>query len=615
MRGVLSAPSVHCRIYAMSSERVRKLFLDFFKARGHAVVPSSSLVPDDPSVLLTTAGMQQFKRYFTGELNPLTDFGSQRTTSIQKCFRTSDIEAVGDETHLTFFEMMGNFSFGPVGGDDPNDRGTSGYFKRSAIHWGYRFLTEELGIDPERVSVSIFKGDANVPRDETAHRIWHEELGMPKPRIAEHGREDNFWGPTGAEGPCGPTSEIYVDGVEVWNLVFNEYYCKPDKALEKLKNPGVDTGMGFERLVAVLQGVRNVFETDLLHPVASKVRELAPGLDERTVRVFADHARAAAFLVADGVRPSNKEAGYILRRHQRRLLGLQVTRDIHTDLLPELVKVVSHTYARWYPELSDAAAIAAVFEDERFRFQKSVRQGVLEIEAFQAKGEPIDGARAFYLYESLGLPFELIMEIAPKDLVKGLRREDFDREFRKHQEVSRAGQEKKFGGHGLILDTGELKAGNEADLKKVTRLHTATHLLQQALRDVLGSSATQMGSDITVERTRFDFSFPRKLAPEEIKRVEEIVNRKVAENLPVSYVELSKGEAEQTGALHFFKAKYPDRVKVYYIGVPGAELVEAYSKEFCGGPHVSRTGEIGTVRIVKEEAVAAGVRRIRATVE
>jgi alanyl-tRNA synthetase len=508
--------------------------------------------------------------------------------------------------------MLGNFSFGPVGSDDPKDFGVGGYFKRSAIYWGYEFLTQTLGINTDRITVSIFKGDASIPRDSESYRIWHEEIGIPKDKITEQGREDNFWGPTGSEGPCGPTSEIYVDGVEVWNLVFNEYYQKQDKTLEKLKTPGVDTGMGFERLVATIQSAKNVFETDLFHPLISRIRELAPNLPERVQRIFADHFRAGVFLIADGLRPSNKEAGYVLRRHLRRILAYKIKHDVHADLIPELVQAVSSKYSGIYPELKKTDEIADVFEDEKSRFEKAVRQGILEIENFKKRGEKIDAKKAFYLYETLGLPFELVCELVPKELAKDLKKEDFEREFEKHREISRAGMEKKFGGHGLILDTGELKAGSEEELKKVTRLHTATHLLHQALREVLGVGVRQMGSDITVERTRFDFSFPRKLTDEEKKKIEEIVNEKIKEDLPVSYKEMSKSEAEKTGALHFFKLKYPDRVKVYYVG---KSLETAWSKEFCGGPHVKHTGEIGKFRIAKEEAVAAGVRRIRGVID
>lgn len=592
----------------MSSEEIRNSFLEFFRKKGHAVVPSSSLMPDDPSVLLTTAGMQQFKRYYTGELNALSDFGSQRTASSQKSFRTSDIEEVGDKTHLTFFEMLGNFSFGPAGSDDPGDLATSGYFKRSSIHWAYEYVTEILGISLERIKVSVFEGNEEVPFDEISYKIWNEEIGIPKEKIMMGNRADNFWGPTGSEGPCGPTAEIYVDGVEIWNLVFNEYYQDKDKKLTKLPNPGVDTGMGFERLVAVLAGVDDVFETDVFQPLVSKIRELAANLDIPAVRVLADHLRASTFLIADSVRPSNKEAGYILRRLLRRILAYRVKYDIHADLFPEAAEIVKNKFGKIYPELNDSKKILEVLEEEQQRFQEAIGRGMKEIEKYPAIG----GKEAFYLYETFGLPFELILELAPKEAIKNLSKVDFDKEFEKHQEISRAGVEKKFGGHGLILDTGELKAGNEEELKKVLRLHTATHLMHWALREVLGKDLKQMGSDITPERTRFDFTLNRKMTPEEIEKVEDLVNEKIQADLPVKFKELPKAEAEKTGALHFFKLKYPEVVKVYYIG---ENLENALSKEFCGGPHVTHTAEIGQVKVLKEESVSAGVRRIRIAVD
>lgn len=591
----------------MSSEEIRKNFLEFFQKKGHTIVPSSSLIPDDPSVLLTTAGMQQFKRYYTGELNAMTDFGSQRTASSQKSFRTSDIEEVGDKTHLTFFEMLGNFSFGPVGSDSPEDLGTNGYFKRSSIFWGYEFVTQILGISTERVSVSVFEGDREVPFDEVSYKIWHEEIGMPKDKIIMGNRADNFWGPTGSEGPCGPTAEIYVDNIEIWNLVFNEFYQTPDKKLRKLDNPGVDTGMGFERLVTVLQGVDNVYETDVFRDLVVGVRELSGDLEDKIIRILADHLRSSIFLIADGVRPSNKEAGYILRRLLRRILAYQIKYDVHADLFPEAVEIVKNKFCKIYPELNETKTILEVLEEEKQRFEEAIGRGMKEIEKYPQ----IDGEKAFYLYETFGLPFELIIELASKEAIKNLSKADFNKEFEKHQEISRAGVEKKFGGHGLLLDTGELKAGNEEEFKKVLRLHTATHLMHWALREVLGNGIKQMGSDITPERTRFDFTLNRKMTPEEIEKVEDLVNEKIQADLPVRFEEMLKAEAEKTGALHFFKLKYPETVKVYYIG---SNLATAVSKEFCGGPHVERTGAIGEFKVLKEESVGAGVRRIRANV-
>ncbi|MDP2695774.1 MAG: alanine--tRNA ligase [bacterium] len=585
----------------MTSEDIRKSFLNFFEKNGHTIVPSSSLIPDDPSVLLTTAGMQQFKKYFTGELDAQVDFKSQNTTSSQKCFRTSDIDEVGDKTHLTFFEMLGNFSFG-------------GYFKREAIKYAYEFITEKLGIEPARIRVTVFAGDSatadggvGVPYDKESYDIWHKEIGLSADKISKHNRQENFWGPTGNEGPCGPTTEIYVDNVEIWNIVFNEYYCKPDKSLEKLKMPGVDTGMGLERLVVMMQGVDNVFETDIFHPIMSKIFELRPGLDARVARILSDHLRSSIFLIGDGVRPSNKEAGYILRRLLRRVLAYQVTYDIHADLFPSVAKIVADKFGTFYPEVKKIDEILEVLEMERQKFQTAITTGLSKLKKY----ENVTGQDAFYLYETFGLPFEIVKELAPAEAVKNLSRQDFDEEFKKHQELSRAGAEKKFGGHGLILDTGELKAHDEEELGKVLRLHTATHLLQAALRKVLGDEVKQRGSDITAERTRFDYSFTRKPTPEELKQVEDIINEVVGKDLPVGFIEMSKEEAEKTGALYFFKERYPEKVKVYYVG---HSLDEAFSKEFCGGPHVERTSIIGNFKIAKEESIGAGVRRIRGMV-
>ncbi len=605
----------------MQSAEIREKFLRFFEARGHAIISSSSLIPDDPSVLLTTAGMQQFKPYYVGKADPQRDFKSLNTVSVQKCFRTSDIDEVGDQTHLTFFEMLGNFSFGLA----PNQAGgQGGYFKKEAIQFAYDLIVTEYGISPERISVTIFGGDPStssgqaVPEDKESFRIWHE-LGFPIAKIQKKGRADNFWGPTGNEGPCGPTTEIYVaptaaealagNGVEIWNIVFNEYYKHSDGRLEKLKTPGVDTGMGLERLVVTLQGAGNVFETDLFKNIISQLREAAPGLEDKIYRVLADHLRASIFLIADGVRPSNKEAGYVLRRLLRRILAYQVKYDIHADLFSLATEIIAKEYGVWYPEVRRSEEILKVLLDEKERFEKAIALGVKEIRAY----DQISVKDAFYIYETFGLPWELLKEFVPEK-VTTLDQKAWDEEFKKHQEISRAGSEKKFGGHGLILDTGELKASTPEEVEKVTRLHTATHMLQQALRQILGLEVKQMGSDITAERTRFDFSFPRKLTDEEVKNVEAIVNEQIGKDLPVSYAELPIEEAKNTGALYFFKEKYPNRVKVYTIGPEHSEG-QPFSKEFCGGPHVTNTFKIGKFKIVKQEAVGAGVRRIRATVE
>lgn len=566
----------------MSSEELRKRFFEFFEQRGHKIVPSSSLMPDDPSVLLTTAGMQQFKAYFLDKADPVKDFGSKKVVSIQKCFRTSDIDEVGDETHLTFFEMLGHFSFGD-------------YFKRETINWTFELLTKIFGINSERISATVFEGDINVPFDKESFEIWSKLL--LKEQIGKEPRESNFWGPTGVEGPCGACNEVYVDGIEVATLVFIEYYSQADKKLKPLTEKGVDVGWGFERLTAILQEKKSIFETDLFQPLYSR---FPVNLSERKRRILADHARAVAFLISDGIRPSNKEAGYVLRRLMRRIIVYR------TNVEEALFVSVLEKYNLFYPEL-DLSVITDVFKEENKKFGMTLEMGLKELN----KLATVNAQTAFKLYESFGLPYEAIKEVGGEK-AKNLTWSDFDKEFQKHQKISRAGVEKKFGGHGLRLDTGELKAADETEIKKVMRLHTATHLLHQALREVLGKEIKQMGSDVTAERTRFDFSFPRKLTINEIKQVEEIVNQKIEADLPVSFKEMPQNEAEKTGALHFFKAKYPPVVKVYFVG---SDLNSAYSKEFCGGPHVSRTSEIGKFRIIKEEGISAGVRRIRAVVE
>ncbi len=600
----------------MSAEEIHKRFLAFFTERGHAVVASSSLVPSDPSVLLTTAGMQQFKNYYTGAADAMRDFGSQNVASCQKSFRTSDIDEVGDERHLTFFEMLGNFSFG-------------GYGKREAIRYAFDFITKEIGAPIS--FVTVFEGSSVVPRDEESAVIW-KGLGITD--IRYEGMADVFWGPTGSSGPCGPTTEIYCKNsvgadVEIWNIVFNQFLYDGSreellagaagKQLKPLAQFGVDTGMGLERLAMVAQKTKSVFETDVFAPLVALAR--AGTFDTKQQRIIVDHARGSVFLLADGVRPSNKGAGYVARRLLRRVFAYMYLHESRADLFEELMKMVIAQYGGFYPELHEnKSEIINAMGAEYEQFKKTVGSGVKEI----ARLSKIDAVAAFGLYQSMGITYEITKELGGNKATD-LTRADFDKEFEKHQAISRAGVEKKFGGHGLLLDTGELKAGNEEELAKVTRLHTATHLLQQALRDVLGNGVEQCGSDITGERTRFDFSFSRKVTADELRRVEETVNAKIKDDLPVSFAEMPIAEAKKTGALYYFKEKYPDMVKVYFIGArPSAVRASseyqpnssrrAYSAEFCGGPHVTRTGEIGAFKITKEEAIAQGIRRLRATV-
>jgi len=570
----------------MGSSEIRKKFLDFFKEREHTIVPSSSLIPDDPSVLLTTAGMQQFKPYFVGKADAMRDFESLNTTSVQKSFRTSDIDEVGDETHLTFFEMLGNFSFG-------------GYLKEGAIKYAYD-LIKEYGLKIQYVT--IFEGNKEVSRDNESEKIW-KSLGVKD--IREQPKSENFWGPTGAEGPCGPTTEIFVDDVEIWNIVFNEYYCKPDGSLEKLKTPGVDTGMGLERLATALQGKKHIFETDLLEPI---VKLLPDTFEERKKRIITDHTRGFVFLISDGVRPSNKEAGYVLRRLMRRVITILYIEGEKTqnkfDLAPVFEQVVK-MYKDFYPELN-LKTVEQVFEEEDKKFTRTLGRGLNELD----KLEKIDAPGAFKLYESYGLPYEVIKEVGAQKTA-GLAREDFDKEFDRHRKISRAGQEAKFGGHGLALNTGEIKAKDEEEIKIVTRLHTATHLLQAALRNVVGPQLTQDGSDITAQRLRFDFTLDRRLTDEELQKVQDWVNDKIKRGLPMVCKEVPYEEAIKSGALFFKKEKYPATVNVYMVLDEDGKPV---SSELCGGPHVENTKELGSFKIKKQESVGAGVKRIRAGV-
>ncbi len=422
----------------MSSEEIRKLFLEFFQERGHKIIPSSSLIPyDDPSVLLTTAGMQQFKKYYTREKDPMKDFGTQRTASIQKCFRTTDIEEIGDETHLTFFEMLGNFSFGPVGNDDPQNFGTGGYFKRSAIYWAYEFI-KKLGLDID--NVTVFGGEKNVPFDEESYQIW-KEIGFSEEKILKRGREDNFWGPTGDEGPCGPTTEIYVDGIEIWNLVFNEYYQDKKGNLTKLQYPGVDTGMGLERLIKVIQKVPTIFETDLFMPLMEKIDELALQKDIRRQRIVADHLRGSVFLVSDGLYPSNLERGYILRRILRRLtLNLKFL-NIKIDKIEELIKVVIEKYSPFYENLNNFDKIKEVAFEEVTGFEKTLNLSLKQFEKTIKGDEDYDelAEKLFFLYSSHGLPLEISKELLKERKINWNEKmqEKFNELFKQHQQISK----------------------------------------------------------------------------------------------------------------------------------------------------------------------------------
>ncbi len=610
----------------LTSTEIRSRFLAFFEERGHAILLSASLVPEnDPSVLFNTAGMQPLVPYLMGERHP----SGVRLASIQKCVRTGDIDEVGDSTHLTFFEMMGNWSLGD-------------YFKQEAIEWSFDLLTNSeygFALDPQRLYVTCFEGNDDAPRDEESADIWREifkKHGVTGERVYFLPAKNNWWSP-GDNGPCGPDTEMFYDltgklthgmtfdeykktdedqkVVEIWNDVFMEYVKKDGKVVGKLENKNVDTGSGFERVVTVVQGKNNVYETDIWTDTIMETRNISD--NQKSERVIADHLRTAVFMIADGVTPSNTDRGYILRRLIRRAVFNTKTKKISKHEVQKIVATIIKKYDGVYENVvTQEEKIISEIVGEAEKFEKTVVTGLKRITDLFKKENNIDtfaldNNDLFDLYQSSGFPVELSLEEIDRERVsKGLSvidndlrkkyLEKFNEEMKKHQELSRAGAEHKFkGGMG---GTGEVE----------TRYHTATHLLHQALRDVLGTEVSQKGSNITAERLRFDFSFPRKMTDEEKKRVEDIVNEKIALKMPMQKVVMKKADAEKTGALHFFGDKYGDEVNVYFIG---DDIETAYSKEFCGGPHVTNLSELGHFMITKEEAVSAGVRRIKAILD
>lgn len=588
----------------MSSAEIRQKFLNFFEKRGHTIIPSASLIPEnDPTVLFNTAGMQPLVPYLMGRPHPQGD----KLANIQKCIRTTDIDDVGDNTHLTFFEMMGNWSLGS-------------YFKEDAIKWSYELLTskeEGFGLDPKRLYITVFKGDENVSNDEESAKIW-ESVGIPKNRIYWKDASANWWPAVKGKdiwtGPTGPCSEMFYDLtpeglgdmtleeynkadeeqkiVEIWNDVFMEYEKKDGKIVGKLSKKNVDTGAGFERVVAVLQGKSNIFETDLFSDIMSLSKIITSNL--RSQRIVSDHIRSSIFLISDGVIPGNTDQGYILRRLLRRAIFNTKERKLSREVVTQFVDIVIRKYADKYQNISihKDKIIKEIFEESE-KFDKTIENGMKEFEK---------GVDAFTLFSSYGFPIDLTEELARERGIK-IDINKFNEEFKKHQALSRSGAEKKFKG-GL---------GDDSDMS--LRYHTATHLLHQALADVLGDEVGQKGSNITPERLRFDFSHGAKMTEEEKGKVEDIVNKKIQEKLPVNMIVLSKAEAEKTGARNLFGEKYGDEVSVYFIG---DTIEKAYSKEFCGGPHVKNTSELAgsdgnlKFKIQKEEAVSQGVRRIKA---
>lgn len=598
--------SLHMR--NLTSAELREMYLAFFKSKGHAVIPSASLIPEnDPTVLFTTAGMHPLVPYLMGATHP----AGKRLVDVQKCVRTGDIDEVGDASHLTFFEMLGNWSLGD-------------YFKKESIAFSWEFLTDEkyLGIPKDKLYFTCFAGDADAPRDTVAHDCWMEH-GVEDSHIFYLEKRYNWWGPAGMTGPCGPDTEIFYDTgkekcsqgcdpscscgkyLEIWNNVFMEYNKVGEGQFVPLKQKNVDTGMGLERTVATLQGAESTYDIDAFVPILAAISRLSGKNYKdspetvRAFRIVADHIRCATFMLGDprGITPSNIDQGYILRRLIRRAIRYAMQLGMPENNLSVVAEAIIAQYGGFYTELLDnKQKILEELSREEVRFQRTLKNGMREFEREKARFTDgrIDGPSAFRLYDTFGFPIEFTEEMAKENGLT-VDVEGFHKAFEEHQLKSQAGAEQRF--KGGLADTGEQTA----------RLHTATHLLQAALREVLGTGVAQRGSNITAERLRFDFSFERKMTDEEVKEVERLVNVAIEADVPVICEEMTVDEAKDSGAIGLFGDKYGDRVKVY--SMPG------FSKEICGGPHASHTGELGKFTIKKEEASSAGVRRIKAVLE
>ena len=593
----------------LSSRELRQLYLDFFRSKGHAVIPSASLIPEnDPTVLFTTAGMHPLVPYLMGQKHP----AGTRLTDVQKCVRTGDIDEVGDTSHCTFFEMLGNWSLGD-------------YFKKESIAWSWEFLTDEkwLGIPKEKLSFTCFEGDADAPRDTVSHDRW-VEMGADPSHIVYLPKKNNWWGPAGLTGPCGPDTEIFYDTgrpacgpdckagcdcgkyLEIWNNVFMEYNKVGEGKFEPLAQKNVDTGMGLDRTIATLQGVESVFDTDAFAGIIELIGKLShhsykeSDATVKAFRIIADHIRCATFILGDqrGVTPSNVDQGYILRRLIRRSIRYAMQLNIPRYGIVEIASAVIDQYGDIYPELEEnREKVLSELKREENRFADTLKKGIKEFNktAANAQDGKIDGISAFHLYDTYGFPIELTMELAQE---KGITVDvdGFHAAFAEHQKKSQAGATQRF------------KSGLADHQEATTALHSATHLLHKALRVVLNDDTiSQKGSNITAERLRFDFSFPRKLTPEELKAVEDLVNEQIQRHMPITCEEMTVAEAKAQGAIGLFESKYGERVKVYTMG--------DFSKEICGGPHAENTGDLGHFVIKKEEASSSGVRRIKAMLE
>lgn len=588
-----------------TAKEIRSKFLTFFNQKGHAIIESASVIPEnDPTVLFTTAGMHPLVPYLLGEPHP----AGKRLTDVQKCIRTGDIDEVGDDTHCTFFEMLGNWSLGD-------------FFKKEAISWSFEFLTskEWLGLPKDKLYFTVFAGDEDAPRDEEAYNYWRE-AGVAEDHIFFLPKEHNWWGPAGMTGPCGPDTEMFIDTgkekccpecnpscscgkyVEIWNDVFMQYNKTADGTFEPLKQKNVDTGMGVERTLVALNG-GSVFDTDVYAPIMAKIKELS-GMDilndkenKKASRIVADHIRTATFIIGDrrGVTSSNVDQGYVLRRLIRRAIRYAMKLSMPESSIVKIAETVIDEYAEVYKELvENREKILNELALEEKRFTRTLAQGEKEFEKLIAKGiTNIDGESAFHLYDTYGFPLELTVEMAKEKNVT-VDTEGFKTFFEKHQALSKAGSEQRF------------KGGLADHSEETARLHTATHLLHAALRKVLGPQVAQKGSNITAERLRFDFSFERKMTPEEIAEVEKLVNEAIQGHYEVVCEEMTVDEAKAAGAIGLFESKYGERVKVYTMG--------PVSKEICGGPHAKNTGDLVNFKIKKEESSSAGVRRIKATI-
>jgi len=587
----------------LSSDKLKKLYIEFFKQKGHKVIPNVSLIPEnDPTVLFTTAGMHPLVPFLLGQPHPL----GKRLVNFQKCLRTDDIDKIGNSFHLSFFEMLGNWSLGD-------------YFKKEAITWSFEFLTSKdwLGLDKNKIYVTVFEGDESVPRDEESARIW-QSLGIPKERIFYLPKNENWWGPAGNTGPCGPDTEMFYDTgkepcgkdckpscfcgkyFEIWNDVFMEYNKTAEGKYELLDQKNVDTGMGVERTVAVLQGKNTVYEIEEYKPIIDMIKKFSKiktpnKKQEISIRIIADHSRAATFILAEKIVPKNVEQGYILRRLIRRSIRHGKLLGIEKEFLSELSDVIIKINSKDYPHLNENRKfILDELKKEELKFKNTLAKGLKKFEQIAKDKKKINGTIAFTLYQSFGFPKEMIIELAEE---RGITVDErgFEKEFKKHQKISRTGAEKKFGSG--LADTSE----------ETVKLHTATHLLNEALRRVLKKDIMQKGSNITMKRLRFDFNFDRKLTEKEIKDVEDLVNEQIKKALPVKKMETTIEEAKKMGAQAVFEQKYGEKVFVYSIG--------DFSLEICSGPHVKNTKELGKFKIVKERGIASGVRRIRAILE